>query len=240
MSPARSLLLLSSSALALTACYATQGPPAADAPTAPPAASIAALEKASASPATAPPREGALAEEGFTLISDEHGVKVYRREKRPGIELAAVGDIPAPPEQVRRVLIDYPSHPRWQPRLAENRVLASGEGFLDVYQRLSLPVLDDRDFTLHVTWGSEGEVLWMRFVSASDRGPPAVSGVVRVVDHEGGWRLEPREGGKATHAVYRFHLDLAGSFPAWMGKGRAADDVTHLFGNVEKQLPAYR
>jgi hypothetical protein len=238
MRPARSLLL-SLSALTLTACYAAQGPPPADAPTAPPAAAIAAPEKAAA-PSTAPPNEGTLADEGFTLISDEHGVKVYRREKRPGIELAAVGDIAASPEQVRRVLIDYPSHPRWQPRLAENRVLASGEGSLDVYQRLSLPVLDDRDFTLHVTWGSEGEVLWMRFASAPDRGPPAVSGVVRVVDHDGGWRLEPRASGQRTHAVYRFHLDLAGSFPSWMGKGRAADDVTHLFDNIEKQLPAYR
>ena len=79
----------------------------------------------------------------------------------------------------------------------------------------------------------------MRFVAANARGPAPVSGAVRVTSHEGGWRLEPIEGGKATHAVYRFHLDLAGSYPAWMGKGQAAAEPPELFNNIAKQLPNY-
>ncbi len=239
MSPARSLLL-SFSALTLTACYAVVGPVGPDAPTPPAAAPVVTPRVAVPDPTTAPPPETTLAAEGFTLIDEEHGVKVYRREQRPGIELAGVGDLAASPERVQKVLIDYPNHPRWQKRLAENKILAAGQGFLDVYQRIAVPVIDDRDFTLHVTWGSEGEVLWMRFISAPDRGPPVVREAVRVTDHQGGWRLEPRDGGRATHAVYRFHMDLAGSVPSWLGKGRAAEDITHLFGNIEKQLPAYR
>ncbi len=188
----------------------------------------------------APPPASALAGDGFALIAEKNGVKVYRREKRPGIELAAEGDLGASPDRVRRVLIDYPSHQGWQKHLKENRILARGDGFLDVYQRLDLPVLDDRDFTLHVTWGDEGAIPWMRFVAANDRGPGPVRGVVRVTQHEGGWRLEPIAGGRATHAVYRFYLDLAGSFPAWMGKGQAADDLPELFANITKQLPGYR
>jgi Polyketide cyclase / dehydrase and lipid transport len=200
--------------------------------------SLAAVDTAAqpAVPASAPPPASGLAGEGFALMAETHGVKVYRRDKRPGIELAAEGNIPASPEQVRHVLLDYPSHPRWQKHLKENRILARGDSFLDVYQRLDLPVLDDRDFTLHVTWGDEGAVLWTRFVSVSDRGPAPVRGVVRVTQHEGGWRLEPMSGGRATHAVYRFYLDLAGSFPAWMGKGRAESDLPELFTNITKQL----
>ncbi|MFT3765001.1 MAG: hypothetical protein QM820_05710 [Minicystis sp.] len=193
-----------------------------------------------APPAGAPKPASALAGEGFVLIGEEKGVKVYRREKRPGIELAAEANLAASPERVRRVLVDYPNHRKWQKHLKENRILARGDRSLDVYQRLDLPVLDDRDFTVHVTWGDEGDVLWMRFVTANERGPAPVKGVVRVTDHEGGWRLEPTQGGNATHAVYRFYLDLAGSFPAWMGKGQATSDLPDLFGNITKQLPDYR
>lgn len=188
----------------------------------------------------APPPASALAGEGFVLIGEEGGVKVYRREKRAGIELAAEGTFAAAPERVRRVLVDYPSHQRWQKHLKENRILSRGDASLDVYQRLSLPVLDDRDFTLHVTWGNDGDIHWMRFQADNAKGPAPVRGVVRVTSHEGGWRLEPLKGGQSTHAVYRFHLDLAGSFPAWMGKGQAASDLPELFANIAKQLPNYR
>ena len=191
-------------------------------------------------PSHAPPAASDLMAEGFVFIGEDKGVKVYRREKRPGIELAAEGKLLAPPERVRRVLIDYPSHQRWQKHLKENRVLARGDGSLDVYQRLGLPVLDDRDFTLHVTWGNDASLFWMRFVTANERGPGPVRGVVRVTQQEGGWRLEPTDGGTATQAVYRFHIDLAGSFPSWMGKGQATSDLPELFVNITKQLPSYR
>jgi hypothetical protein len=196
-------------------------------------------------PTPAPPSLGApgpassFASEGFKLLGEDRGVKVYRREKRPGIELAAEGAFAASPERVRRVLTDYPSHQRWQKYLKGNRVLARGDGFLDVYERLDLPVLDDRDFTLHVTWGDEGDLRWMRFASASARGPAPVRGVVRVTSHEGGWRLEPTSGGRGTHAVFRFYLDLAGSFPAWMGKDQATKDVPEVFARITAQLPGY-
>jgi hypothetical protein len=189
--------------------------------------------------AAAPPPASALAGEGFSFLGEDKGVKVYRREKRPGIELAAEGKLPASPDRVRRVLVDYPNHKRWQKHLKVNRILTSGDRFLDVYQRLDLPVIDDRDFTLHVTWGDDAGVGWMRFAVANELGPAPHAGVVRVTQHEGSWRLEPVDGGAATHAVYRFYLDLGGSFPPWMGKGQATSDLPELFGNIEKQLPAY-
>jgi hypothetical protein len=211
------------------ACMAGASSPenAAGAPSGPPAAQ------------RAPGSASTLAGEGFVLLGERRGIKVYRREQRPGIELAAEGSFDAAPERVQRVMIDYPNHRRWQKHLKENRILARQTDALDVYQRLNLPVLDDRDFTLHVTWGADGDVFWMRFAAANERGPAPVSGVVRVTAHSGGWRFEPADAGKATHAVYRFHLDLAGSFPAWMGKGQATDDIPELFENIRKELPRY-
>lgn len=181
----------------------------------------------------------ALASDGFYPIGEDHGVKVYRRDQGRGIELGAEGDIAGPPDQVLRVLLDYQSHPRWVKGLAESKVLDRQQRSLDVYQRLKLPVLDDRDFTLHVTWGDEGGGCWLKF-NADGKGPPPRSGVIRVSTHTGEWHLEPIDGGRATHAVYRFHLDLAGKFPAWMGKGRAGKDVPNLFESIRNQLQYYK
>lgn len=164
---------------------------------------------------------------------------MYRREKLPGIELAAAGIIKGTPDQVRRVLLDYPNHERWQKHLKEQKILAKGDAFLDVYERLELPMLDDRDFILHVTWGTEGEVLWMRFATTSAIGPAPVEGVVRVTAHHGSWRLQPAPGGKSTLAVYRFQIDLAGMFPSWLGSGQATNDLPELFENITRELAHY-
>ena len=69
-------------------------------------------------------------------------------------------------------------------------------------------------------------------------GPPAKKGVVRLQIHEGSWTLQPAAGG--THATYRVRIDLAGSLPAWMARGRTAQDIPRLFTSVREQLPYYR
>ena len=176
-----------------------------------------------------------LAGHGYTQIHDEKGVKVYKRDGAKGIDFAAEGEIDAPPERVRDVLLDYGNHPKWVKGLAESRVLDRGPFSMLVYQKLALPVIDDRDYTLLVTWGKDAGALWMRFMTANDRGPKPQQGIVRVSLHEGSWRLEPIDGGKKTYAVYQFRLDLAGSFPAWMGKGRAGKDIPNLFENIRRE-----
>lgn len=188
---------------------------------------------------SAPPGASALAGEGFVFVTEEKGIRIYRRDRRSGLEFATEATIAAAPERVRRVLIDYPNHAKWQKRLKDNRVLARGDGFLDVYQRMKLPVLDDRDYTLHVTWGDDGGVLWTRFVTANDRGPGPVPGVVRITQHEGAFRLEPAQGGKATRAVHRFSIDVNGPFPAWMAQGQATSNIVEFFEGITGQLPGY-
>jgi hypothetical protein len=182
----------------------------------------------------------ALTGQGFSPIAERDGVKVYRKDSGRGIELGAEGNIAAPPAQVRAVLLDYANHTKWVHNLAESRVLDRGPNSLDVYQRLALPVIEDRDFTLHVTWGEDAGGGWIRFTTANDRGPKPVRGAVRVPLNEGSWRLEPIDGGKATHAIYQFHMDLGGSLPGWMGKSRAGKDIPHLFDAIRHQTQYYR
>jgi hypothetical protein len=119
-------------------------------------------------------------------------------------------------------------------------VLKRDASSLDVYQRLNLPILDDRDYTIHVCWGDDGDLRWLQFSTANERGPGPVKKVVRVVLNEGSWRFYGVDGDRATYAVYKFTLDLGSSLPAWLGRGRAAKDITKLFENVRNQTQYYR
>jgi hypothetical protein len=179
-----------------------------------------------------------LSGQGYQKVGERDGVTVYRRADH-AIDLAAEGDIDAPPDVVRRVLIDYASHPKWVHGLVVSRVLDQQQQSLDVYQRLDLPMLDDRDFTLHVTWGDEGALRVIRF-STTDKGPGPQKGVIRIPIHEGSWQLEPLDGGTHTRALYRFRMELGGSLPMWMARGRASKDVPALFQAIRSQTAYYR
>src|SRR5215471_10793923 len=98
----------------------------------------------------------ALLSEGYERIGDRSGVVVYRRSGH-AIDVAAEGDIDASPDVVIRVLTDYGSHPKWVRGLTVSRVFNKRESALDVYQRLHLPMLDDRDYAMHVTWKGDGD-----------------------------------------------------------------------------------
>jgi hypothetical protein len=91
-----------------------------------------------------------------------------------------------------------------------------------------------------VSWGDEGDMKWLRFATANEQGPPPRRGIVRVPLNQGGWRLHSVDGGKTTYAVYSFTLDLGGSIPSWLGRGRAGKDIAKLFDTVRHQTQYYR
>jgi hypothetical protein len=109
---------------------------------------------------------------------------------------------------------------------------------LTVYQRLDMPLIDDRDFTLLVRWIDDGDGKWLRFETANDRGPGVRKHTVRVAVNEGSWRLQPIDGGRATFAVYEITVAMGGSFPTWMGRGRAADEVFSVFTTLRAHAHA--
>lgn len=179
-----------------------------------------------------------LANEGYERIGDKHSVVVYKREGH-AIDLGAEGDIDASPDVVLKILTDYSSHPKWVHGLSESRILDRNSCGLDVYQRLHLPLIEDRDFTLHVQWSANGGGRQISF-STTAKGPPPAKGVIRVPLHEGSWELAPVDGGRRTHAVYKFRMELGGHMPMWMVRGRAGKDVPELFEAIRRQVQYYR
>jgi hypothetical protein len=173
--------------------------------------------------------------EGFQPIDRRGEVTVYRRPGQGALQLGAEGRIAAPVSTVRDALLDYGSHSRWVTNVAESRVLGKGDEWIDVYQRLKLPVVHDRDFTVHVVWGGTPEAPWLRFSTANERGPAPTHGTVRVSDNTGSWRLRSIDNGAATWAVYELTFDPAGSIPTWMGHGRAAKEIFTLFEHLSHE-----
>ncbi len=119
--------------------------------------------------------------------------------------------------------------------MSESTVLRRDAHDLDVYQRLKLPIVADRDYTLHVSWREDPRGISVRFALANDRGPPEKSGVVRVPVHEGSWRLERTPDGH-TRAHYEVRMDMGGSLPAGMARHRAAMNVPDFFEALRHRL----
>lgn len=169
---------------------------------------------------------------GYSAVARERGIAVFRNKRASAIELAAQGVLRVPTDQLQRALVDYGRHVSYLDRLAESRVLRRDKGELLVYQRLALPLLSDRDFTLDVRWGKDGEVRWVDFHAVTDKGPRPRKGVVRVTHHRGSWELLPIMSGKATLARYQVSLDLAGYLPRWMARSSAGKEVPDLFAAI--------
>lgn len=175
-----------------------------------------------------------IAASAYALVTTQHGVSVQQRSDVPTIDLVADGSFDAPPDKVLAVMLDYEHARDWQKNVAECRVLKRSSNSLDVYQLLKMPVIDDRDYTLHVTWGEDDKGAWMKF-TLSEAGPPSPKGVVRVPVHEGKWRLDKTaEGGTKAH--YEVKMDLGGSLPASMTKKRAATNIPNFFEGLRAQL----
>jgi hypothetical protein len=159
----------------------------------------------------------------------KNGVTVYRNKRSSITDIAAEGVVPTSPEQVQRALVDYRRHAGRIARVAESRILKRKNETLLVYQRLDLPLLSDRDFTLSVRWGrDEDRTHWVDFHTVP-RGPRCRRGVVRITHHTGSWELKPIRGGGATLARYQLSIDLAGYLPRWLARSNAGKEVPALF-----------
>ena len=176
---------------------------------------------------------------GFELIGHDRGINVYQNDGSDMIWVAAVGVIPAPVDKIEGALLDFEGQVGKIGRLSEAKVLSREKDGLYVYERLNLPVIDDRDFTAHVTNGTDGARHWITYGLANDRGPAPHDGVVRVPRQRGAWDLVAMPDGKSTLARYELRIDLGGSVPLWMVKSHAAEELPELFAEVCRlSLPA--
>src|SRR3954453_12334882 len=90
------------------------------------------------------------AEEPWREDSNSNGVLIQSRPRgNAGLrEFRATGNIDAPPARIRAVLTDADAYPQFMPYVSQCRVLKRDRDSVNVFQRLVLPLLHDRDFTL--------------------------------------------------------------------------------------------
>lgn len=175
-----------------------------------------------------------LVTKGFEKIATKEGIRVYKHRESEIIRLGAEGRLNAPVQKVMQALLDYRNQVGKIDRLSEARVLRRGKQWLLVYQRLNLPVISDRDFTLRVKWGKRDTIYWIRYWAVSNDGPGKRDGVVRVSNHHGSWQLKPIKGGQATQVRFQVTIDMGGWLPKWLAKSGSGKEVPQLFAALDK------
>lgn len=186
----------------------------------------------------APARDDAAS--GWALESTSKELTVYSRlrEGTAVKEFKGVGLIDAPPSAVFAVLDDSESYPSFMPYTAECHVLKRERDVVVAYQRLQIPLVSDRDYTLrskHAKWlGPAGAIYRIRWEPANDSGPAAKAGVLRVNVCEGGWLLEPEANG-ATRATYSIFTDSGGALPTFVANNGSRIAIRKVFEAVRKQ-----
>lgn len=173
-------------------------------------------------------------------VLDEPGLRVEVRERDDGVrELIARGVIEAPPEEVFVVLCDARRARDLVPHLAQLQILAEDRGGALAYQRLEVPTLAPRDFTIrhacHEETLKDGGVRRINeWRTDNAAGPPQRSGVVRLELNEGSWVLDELDGGRRTLAVYRIRINPGGEVPRFLLTAALQLQVPALFQNIAR------
>ena len=135
------------------------------------------------------------------------GLVIYSRTRDGSNlkEFKSVGTIDALSSSVFAVLNDVEAYPGFMPYTSECSVLKRAGDCTIAYQRLALPLVSDRDYTLRSehskTPGSNGPIYRIQWEPANDLGPPEKPGVQRVNVCEGGWLIEPDGAGRPARPI---------------------------------------
>jgi ribosome-associated toxin RatA of RatAB toxin-antitoxin module len=177
----------------------------------------------------------------WKLVSTSDNVALYRRS-RPGpghYESRAIGEIAASTAIVHAVIDDAESYSRFMPYTAECRVLKREGDSVLTYQRISAPLVSDRDYILRVRTTSktvEGGTSYLsRWETENALGPVERRGIVRVNLCEGGWLLDPL-GPNATRATYSVYTDSGGVIPAFIKNTGSQIAIRKIFTAIRKQV----
>jgi hypothetical protein len=175
----------------------------------------------------------------WKFVSDKDGVSLYRRQRPRSYESKAIGEIAASTDLVRAVLDDVESYASFMPYTAECRVLKRESGSVLAYQRISAPVVSDRDYTVHVRTTvkkvENGTNYFIRWETDNAAGPPEKRGVVRVTLCEGSWLLEPI-GPDKTRATYMVYTDSGGLIPSFIKNTGSQVGIRKLFAAIRKRV----
>lgn len=182
-------------------------------------------------------------------VDGVQGFKLFQRDTGEATrEMLAVATIDAPPYVVKNAVDDFEADTGRMPFVTEVRVLSRDDEAREavVYNRTSVPLVADRDYTVRVIDDSfvrdDGQVVYVqRWRVANDRGPRERPGVVRVERSEGYWRFEPLDGGARTRATY-FLSATAEGIPKPLADWGTQNILSGIFEAVRDRVaePKYR
>lgn len=177
----------------------------------------------------------------WKLVSTSDNVALYRRS-RPGpghYEAKAIGEIAASTAVVHAVIDDAESYPRFMPYTVECRVLKREGDSVLTYQRISAPLVSDRDYILRVRTTSRtleaGTSYLSRWETENAPRPAERRGIVRVKLCEGGWLLEPLSP-NSTRATYSVYTDSGGAIPDFIKNTGSQIAIRKIFAAIRKQV----
>lgn len=161
------------------------------------------------------------AEEAWQQLDEGDGILVEGRPM-PGTKLREIrvqAWSPLPPAAIFSVIWDVSAQHEFVPNVKELRVLRSAEEEVVIYERVKIPVVQDRDYVLRLTKKIDGPVHEVFAEGRSELGPPPPKNVVRMTRLSSHFLLRPSDGG--TRLSYVSFGDPAGKIPEWII--RAAD-----------------
>lgn len=169
---------------------------------------------------------------------DELIIYSRTREGSAVKEFKTVGTIDALSSAVFAVLNDVEAYPSFMPYTSECSVLKRIGDCTIAYQRLVLPLVSDRDYTLRSEHskapGANGPIYRIQWEPANDLGPPEKPGVQRVNVCEGGWLIEPD--GAGTRATYTIYTDSGGAIPAVIANRGSRTAIRKMFAAIRKAV----
>ncbi len=185
--------------------------------------------------------------DGWAVASNGENLTVYTRTHDGSSirECKAIGTIDAEPIIVKRVIDDTAEYPKFMPYVVETKTISQTADGRVGYQRISPPMVGDRDYTVRVKCESKacpgGMTYCNRLEVANDLGPAEVKGVTRVKITQGSWLFEPAGNGK-TKATYTIYSDSGGGIPTFLLNSANKTAIPKLFDAVRKQctLPKYQ
>ncbi len=175
----------------------------------------------------------------WIVASDDGKTRVTYRDllSKNARQVRAETHLAAAPERVWAVIVDFAHQTEFMPYLKQIRRLGPCDGGSYFYERISPPIIDQRDYTVCVRLVADPktEHFSRSWTLANDHGPALKEGVVRVPINEGSYELSPDKKG-GTRLVYTVLTNPGGSIPAWIAKRASTSSTTDLLDAIRHRV----
>lgn len=179
--------------------------------------------------------------EGWVQARKDAELNIHYRDnvKVGAREVFVWADIEATPATVYDVIGDFEHYVDFMPFVKESTVIERQSATeLISYQRLSPPLVDNRDYYIAVKLApgtkENGGVYKSSWESRPDY-KPETKGSVRVRLNTGSWTIHPLDGGKKARVIYELVTHPGGSIPTWMANQSNTMALPDLFKAVRKR-----